>query len=91
MQSYSRQKCCTSESESSFLKRRASLVGMITTSVQGSIAPISTAVVTFRLRVGPPLYASQAEDAAAMAAKDACAQEVHVCVDRLRAWLVALT
>ena len=47
-------------------------MGMITTSVQGSIAAISTAVVTSRLRFGPPLYASQAEDAAAMAAKDAC-------------------
>jgi len=65
----------TSVSDNSFLDRRMSLVGMITSSVQGSIAPISRAAVTCMLRLGPPLYASQAEEAEATIARAAYMQQ----------------
>jgi hypothetical protein len=65
----------TSASDTGFLERRMSLVGLMTSTVKGMTAARRIAEAALSLRVGPrSLYASQAEDAEPMAAREACAQ-----------------
>ena len=62
----------TSVSESFFFERSSSFTGAMTSTVKGNMPNIRTAAVAFIFWLEPSVYASQAEEAPAIAARGAC-------------------